>query len=239
MTMLAINKLNAGYGKLPVLHDINVEVEKGEFVALLGPNGVGKTTLMRSISGILPLTSGKIHFQGDDITGIDAYKINRRGISFVTESGDLFAGMKVRENLNLGAYNIKDKKKIQEQRDRIYQLFPRLQEREEQLAGTLSGGERKMLSIARGLMCDPQLIMIDEPSGGLAPNLVLDVFQSLKHLSQTGMTILLVEQNVNSTLKIVDRAYVLEQGRIVLEGLSKDLVEDDHVRNSYLGLEAA
>ncbi len=239
MTMLAINKLNAGYGKLPVLHDINVEVEKGEFVALLGPNGVGKTTLMRSISGILPPTSGKIHFQGDDITGIDAYKINRRGISFVTESGDLFAGMKVRENLNLGAYNIKDKKKIQEQRDRIYQLFPRLQEREEQLAGTLSGGERKMLSIARGLMCDPQLIMIDEPSGGLAPNLVLDVFQSLKHLSQTGMTILLVEQNVNSTLKIVDRAYVLEQGRIVLEGLSKDLVEDDHVRNSYLGLEAA
>lgn len=236
--MLEVKKLHAGYGKLSVLHDVNVQVEKGEFVALIGPNGVGKTTLMRSISGLLPPTSGAITFLGTDITGLDAYEINREGVSFVTESGDLFAGMKVSENLNLGAYTIKDKQKIIDMRNKIYELFPRLQERKDQLAGTLSGGERKMLSIARGLMCDPKLVMVDEPSGGLAPNLVLDVFKSLKMLSQTGVTILLVEQNVNSTLKIVDRAYVLEQGRIVLEGPAKSLSEDEHVRNSYLGLGA-
>lgn len=237
--MLDVKNLHAGYGKLPVLHDVNIHVEKGEFVALIGPNGVGKTTLMRSISGILAPTSGRIEFLGKDITSMDAYKANRVGLSFITESGDLFAGMKVRENLNLGAYTIKDKQKVTQLREKIYTLFPRLQEREAQLAGTLSGGERKMLSIARGLMCDPKLVMIDEPSGGLAPNLVLDVFRSLKMLSQAGVTILLVEQNVNSTLKIVDRAYVLEQGRIVLQGSAKELVEDDHVRNSYLGLSAA
>ncbi|MFK5952381.1 MAG: ABC transporter ATP-binding protein [Desulfobacterium sp.] len=236
--MLEIKKLHAGYGKLSVLHDVNIQVEKGEFVALIGPNGVGKTTLMRSISGLLPSTSGVITFLGTDITRLDAYQINREGISFVTESGDLFAGMKVSENLNLGAYTIKDKQKIIDMRNKIYELFPRLQERKDQLSGTLSGGERKMLAIARGLMCDPKLVMIDEPSGGLAPNLVLDVFKSLKMLSQTGVTILLVEQNVNSTLKIVDRAYVLEQGRIVLEGPAKALSEDEHVRNSYLGLGA-
>lgn len=160
--MLDVKNLHAGYGKLPVLHDVNIHVETEEFVALIGPNGVGKIT-----------------------------------------------------------------------------LFPRLQEREGQLAGTLSGGERKMLSIARGLMCDPKLVMIDEPSGGLAPNLVLEVFRSLKILSQAGVTILLVEQNVNSTLKIVDRAYVLEQVRIVLQGSAQALVEDNHVRNSYPGLSAA
>jgi branched-chain amino acid transport system ATP-binding protein len=237
--MLEVKKLHAGYGKLSVLHDVNIQVEKGEFVALIGPNGVGKTTLMRSISGLLPPTSGAITFLGTDITGLDAFEVNRERISFITESGDLFAGMKVSENLNLGAYTIKDKQKIIDMRNKIYELFPRLQERKDQLAGTLSGGERKMLSIARGLMCDPKLVMVDEPSGGLAPNLVLDVFKSLKMLSQTGVTILLVEQNVNSTLKIVDRAYVLEQGRIVLEGPAKALSEDEHVRNSYLGLDAA
>jgi len=237
--MLEVKKLHAGYGKLSVLHDVNIQVEKGEFVALIGPNGVGKTTLMRSISGLLKPTSGSINFLGTDITGLDAFEVNREGISFITESGDLFAGMKVSENLNLGAYTIKDKQKIIDMRNKIYELFPRLEERRDQLAGTLSGGERKMLSIARGLMCDPKLVMVDEPSGGLAPNLVLDVFKSLKMLSQTGVTILLVEQNVNSTLKIVDRAYVLEQGRIVLEGPAGELAEDEHVRNSYLGLSAA
>ena len=237
--MLDVKQIYAGYGKLPVLNDITIQVEKGEFVALIGPNGVGKTTLMRAVSGILPPSSGSIEFMGKDITGMDAYKVNREGLSFITESGDLFAGMKVSENLNLGAYTMRDKNKINRQREKIYDLFPRLAERRSQLAGTLSGGERKMLSIARGLMCDPKLVMVDEPSGGLAPNLVLDVFKSLKMLSETGVTILLVEQNVNSTLKIVNRAYVLEQGRIVLEGSAKELSEDEHVRNSYLGLNAA
>lgn len=237
--MLDVNNLNAGYGKLQVLSDINIGVEKGEFVALIGPNGVGKTTLMRAISGLLKPISGTINFLNQNITGLDAFETNRKGLSFITENGDLFAGMKVKENLDLGAYNIKDRQKINTQREKIYELFPRLKEREHQLAGTLSGGERKMLSIARGLMCNPKLVMVDEPSGGLAPNLVLDVFRSLKFLSETGVTILLVEQNVNSTLKIVDRAYVLEQGQIVLEGLAKELAEDDHVRNSYLGLATA
>lgn len=237
--MLHVKNLHAGYGKLPVLNDISIQVDAGEFVALIGPNGVGKTTLMRAISGILTPASGTVEFLGRDITGIDAYQANRAGLSFITESGDLFAGMKVSENLNLGAYTIRDNHKIRRQQEKIYELFPRLAERKAQLAGTLSGGERKMLSIARGLMCDPKLVMVDEPSGGLAPNLVLDVFKSLKRLSETGVTILLVEQNVNSTLKIVNRAYVLEQGRIVLEGASKDLAEDEHVKNSYLGLSAA
>ena len=237
--MLDVNNLSAGYGKLPVLKDIALTVNTGEFVALIGPNGVGKTTLMRSISGILPPTTGSVNFLGKDITGMDAFRVNREGLSFITESGDLFAGMKVSENLNLGAYTMKDKGAVDRQREKIYELFPRLKERSSQLAGTLSGGERKMLSIARGLMCNPKLVMVDEPSGGLAPNLVLDVFKSLKHLSETGVTILLVEQNVNSTLKIVDRAYVLEQGRIILEGPADTLAGNDHVRNSYLGLGAA
>ena len=237
--MLDVQNLYAGYGRLPVLNDVSIRVEKGEFVALIGPNGVGKTTLMRAISGVLAPSAGTIGFLGRDIAGMDAYRVNRLGLSFITESGDLFAGMKVSENLNLGAYTIRDKARIKQQREKIYALFPRLAERQAQLAGTLSGGERKMLSIARGLMCDPRLVMVDEPSGGLAPNLVLDVLKALKRLSNTGVTILLVEQNVNSTLKIVDRAYVLEQGRIVLEGPAGELSRDSHVRNSYLGLGAA
>lgn len=234
--MLEVKNIKAGYGNVGVLWDVSLQVHAGEFVALIGPNGVGKTTLMRAISGVIKPTKGQIVFKGQRIDGCPAHEITHRGLNFITESGDIFAGMKVRENLQLGAYIIRDKKRVAQLLEQNFELFPRLAERMDQLAGTLSGGERKMLSIARGLMSDPKLLLVDEPSGGLAPNLVLDVFESLKKLCVSGVTILLVEQNVNTTLKIADRAYVLEQGQITLEGSSGELLQNEHVKNSYLGM---
>ncbi len=234
--MLELKNLEAGYDFLQVLWGVSLQVERGEFVALVGPNGAGKSTTLRSISGLLKPKGGEILFNGQEIGKLPTHIISRMGISYVSEDLNLFTDMSVRENLILGAYAVKDKETQLQTLDYIFELFPRLAERHNQLAGTMSGGERKMLAIARGMMSKPQLMLVDEPSLGLQPNLVYDVFTALLKLRQQGVTILLVEQNVNTTLEITDRAYILEQGRIVMEGPSREVKENDHVRNAYLGI---
>jgi ABC-type branched-subunit amino acid transport system ATPase component len=234
--LLQVNHLDASYGFLQILWDVSLHVAEGEFVGLIGPNGAGKTTTLRSIAGLLPPKSGEVLFKGQTIGSLSAYQIARMGISYISETLNLFTGMSVRENLLLGAYSVKDKQTQLESLDFVFTLFPRLKEREGQLAGTMSGGERKMLAVARGMMSNPRLMLVDEPSLGLAPHLVTDVFQSLQKLRETGATILIVEQRVNATLEITDRAYVLEHGRIVMEGPSSELMKDKHIKNAYLGI---
>lgn len=234
--MLKIEHVNAGYGKLGILWDISLEVKPGEFVALIGPNGAGKTTTMKTISGLIKPTNGRIIFNGEEIQNLSVQQIMKKGLSFITDDGCLFSGMTVRENLMMGAYTLKDKKKVNDLYEKCLVMFPRLKERLTQNAGTLSGGERKMLAIARGLMSDPRMMLVDEPSLGLAPNIVLQVFETMKELAKEGVTILLVEQNVNTTLKEVDRAYVLEHGHIVGSGLSQELLDSDHIKQTYLGI---
>lgn len=234
--MLTAEHISSVYDDVQVLWDVSLRVEEGEFVALLGPNGAGKTTTLKTLAGLIRPRKGRIRFLDRDIEGLMANEVMKLGLSFVPEDGRLFEGMSTIENLLLGAYCLSNSKKIKQNLDYVFDLFPRLRERKRQLAGTLSGGERKMLAIARGLMSSPRLLLVDEPSLGLAPNLVVAVFDALVKLRNRGVTILLVEQNMTSTLRITDRAYVLEQGRIVLDGNSCDLLENDYVRRSYLGL---
>lgn len=234
--MLELKNLDSGYDFLQVLWDVSFTVEKGEFVALIGPNGAGKSTTLRTIAGLIKPMGGEILFNGESIKNLKAHVVSRIGISYVSEALNLFTDMSVRENLLLGAYAVKEKETQLETLDSIFELFPRLAEREKQLAGTMSGGERKMLAIARAIMSNPTLMLVDEPSLGLQPNLVYDVFDALIKLREQGVTILLVEQNVNATLDITDRAYILELGKIVMEGPSKDMKSNKHVRNAYLGI---
>jgi branched-chain amino acid transport system ATP-binding protein len=234
--LLQLNHIDTGYGFLQILWDVSFHVSEGEFVGLIGPNGAGKTTTLRTVAGLLTPQNGEVLFKGESIGHLPAYKVSRMGISYVSEALNLFTNMSVRENLLLGAYSVKDRKKQLEMLDFVFGLFPRLKERGNQLAGTMSGGERKMLAIARGMMSNPQLMLVDEPSLGLAPHLVTNVFHSLQKLQQTGVTILLVEQRVNATLEITDRAYVLEHGRIVMEGPSDELKTNQHIKSAYLGI---
>lgn len=234
--MLELKNLDSGYDFLQVLWDVSLHVEQGEFVALVGPNGAGKSTTLRTISGLLFPKGGEILFKGKSIIKRKAHEVSRMGISYVSEQLNLFTDMSVEENLLLGAYALDNTEQQQKTIGFIFELFPRLEERKKQLAGTMSGGERKMLAIARGMMSKPELMLVDEPSLGLQPNLATDVFRSLQLLRDQGVTILLVEQNVNTTLEITDRAYILEQGRIVMEGPSRSVKENEHVRNAYLGI---
>jgi branched-chain amino acid transport system ATP-binding protein len=234
--LLQLNNLNASYGFLQILWGVSLHVDEGEFVGLIGPNGAGKTTTLRTIAGLLTPTGGEVSFRGQSMNHIPAHQTTRKGISYISEDLNLFVDMSVRENLLMGAYIVRDREKQLETLDFVYSLFPRLKEREGQLAGTMSGGERKMLAIARGMMSSPQLLLVDEPSLGLAPHLVTDVFNSLQKLQEAGVTILLVEQRVNATLEITDRAYVLEHGKIVMEGPSGELMQDKHIKNAYLGI---
>ena len=234
--LLEVKNLNAGYGYLQILRDVSLTVDVGEYVCLVGPNGAGKTTTLKTIAGLVPPMSGEILFQGESISGEPANKVTRKGISLVSEAMNLFVNMTVDENLAMGAYTIKDKKVKKDRLDFVYDLFPRLSERRAQLAGTMSGGERKMLAIGRGLMPNPILLLVDEPSFGLAPLLTENVFQSLDILVKQGLTIMLVEQNVTKTLAVTDRGYVLENGRIELSGKSSDLASDAHVRKVFLGV---
>ncbi len=236
MELLQLTNVNASYDFLQVLWDVSLHVTEGEFVALLGPNGAGKTTTLRTTAGLITAKSGEIVFKDKPINHLPAHLVSRTGISYISEDLNLFTNMSVRENLLLGAYAVNDKKKELESLEFVYHLFPRLKEREKQLAGTMSGGERKMLAIARGMMSDPELLLVDEPSLGLAPHLTHDVFRALTELRDRGATILLVEQNVNATLEITDRAYILEHGRIALEGSSHELKANQHVRSAYLGI---
>jgi ABC-type branched-subunit amino acid transport system ATPase component len=234
--LLEVTNLNAGYGFLQILRDVSLKVEEGEYVCLIGPNGAGKSTTLKTISGLISPISGGVNFQDEDIAGMTGNKVCRKGISYISEEMNLFVNMSVHENLLMGAFTIRDKSLIRKRLDIVYELFPRLEERRHQLAGTMSGGERKMLGIGRGLMPDPKLLLVDEPSFGLAPNLTDGVFAALTRLNKDGLTILVVEQNVHKTLQFTSRGYVLENGSIELEGASSDLADDPHVRKVFLGV---
>jgi len=234
--MLSVNNINTFYGKAQALWDVSLRVDKEEIVALVGSNGAGKTTLLNTISGLLRPASGSVEFLDKRIDGLTPHAIVELGISHIPEGRRLFADMTVRENLEMGAYPYHAWKLKQETLKQVYEIFPLLKERQGQLARTLSGGEQQMLAMGRGLMSRPKLCMFDEPSYGLAPRLVLEVFQVIKSLRDQGITILLVEQNVRHTLEIADRACVLENGRVALEGACSKLLTSDYVRKAYLGL---
>ncbi len=233
--LLRVEGLSSGYHRVPVLSDVSFHIREGEMVAIIGPNGAGKTTLLKTISGLLPPTSGRIFFNGREISGQPPHVINRLGIAHVPEGGRLFPNMTVMENLLMGAYGNRDVLKTGIL-DELFELFPRLKERRNQLARTLSGGERQMLAIARGMASRPRLLLLDEPSLGLAPVLVEAIYDRLQALRERGLTILLVEQNIHHALSLADRGYVLENGHIVMEGLCRDLSQTPHIRQHYLGL---
>jgi branched-chain amino acid transport system ATP-binding protein len=236
MPLLEVRDLQAAYGRVTALWDVSFDVDEGQVVALLGSNGSGKTTTLRTISGLLPAASGSVHFAGRDITHARSDQIVELGIIHVPEARQLWPRMSVRENLELGAYSPKARLKRADSLERVFGLFPRLRERRNQAAGTLSGGERQMCALGRGLMGLPRLLMLDEPSLGLAPRLVSEMFETLRLLREQGLTVLLVEQNVHQALELADTGYVLETGRLVLSGPSQQLLADPLVRSAYLGV---
>ena len=231
--MLKIDDIHVYYGAIHAIKGVSFEVHEGEIVALIGANGAGKSTILKTVSGLMHPRSGSIHFMGQDITHTDAYKLLRHGLAHVPEGRRIFLQMSVQENLDMGAYTQKGVSK--EDLDMVFDLFPRLKERRHQVAGTLSGGEQQMLAMSRALMSHPKLIMLDEPSMGLAPILVDQIFDMIKTLHQAGTTILLVEQNANKALQIADRAYVLETGAVTLSGTGQELSQSDAVKKAYLG----
>ena len=224
------------YGDVQVLWDVSFEVHQGEIIVLVGANGAGKSSILKTISGLQRVSSGSIEFEGNDLTGMPGNEIINTGVVHVPEGRRLFNEMTVEENLIMGSLHGEAKQKRAESIEESYALFPRLFERKKQLAGTLSGGEQQMLAVARGLMSKPKLLMLDEPSLGLAPVLVQDIFEIVKSINKQGMTVLLVEQNVQTTLTFCDRAYVLENGRITLSGTGKELMNNEHVKTAYLGI---
>lgn len=232
--MLSIDTITVFYKELQAIWDLSMDVNDGEIVALVGPNGAGKTTILRVISGLIQPSAGKICFQGQDIGHAPPHKIVELGLSQVPESGKIFTGMSVLENLELGAFVARARKDKNASLGRVFEIFPRLAERRNQLAGTLSGGERQMLAIGRALMSEPRLLMLDEPSFGLAPILVEHMFETIQKINQQGLTILLVEQNVQASLELAHRAYLLENGRIVGEGKGQELLSFESVRSAYL-----
>jgi branched-chain amino acid transport system ATP-binding protein len=234
--MLKVNNINASYGNIQALWDISFTIEKGEIFALIGSNGAGKSTLLKTLTGLLRPTSGDAEFLGKRIDRLPTHQIVEMGISHIPEGGRLFPDMSVQENLEMGSYNIRVWKQKKETLLHVYDTFPVLKERHNQLARTLSGGEKQMLAIGRGLMSKPVLCMFDEPSYGLSPKFVVEVFEVIKSLCQQGITILLVEQNVRHTLEIADRACVIENGRVCLEGRCGELLTNEHIKKAYLGL---
>ena len=233
--MLKVQDLYVNYGSIVALQGISFEVHKGEIVSLVGANGAGKSTALKTISGLLKPKSGKIFFKGKAIENKKSYTIVQNGVVHVPEGRQIFSKMTVAENLRLGGYNVKNKAVYEERLEKSYELFPKLKERYKQSAGTLSGGEQQMLAIARGLMSGPELLLLDEPSLGLAPIVVQQVFEVVKELKASGITILLVEQNAYDALKISDRAYIMETGKIVLSGTGEELIGNKDVQNIYLG----
>ncbi len=234
--MLEVSNINTFYGKIQALWGVSLNIDAAEIVALIGANGAGKTTLLKTISGMLRPTSGSIEFLGRRIDGLQSHAIVELGMSHIPEGRKLFPDMSVRENLELGAYSKRVWKNKQETLHEVYELFPVLKARQKQLAGTLSGGEQQMVAIGRGLMSRPRLCIIDEPSSGLAPKVVDEIFQIIQRLRDQGIAIFLIEQNVQQTLEIAERAYVLENGRMILEGDSVKLLQEEFIRKAYLGL---
>lgn len=235
MAMLEIKDLEVYYGVIQAIKGISFEVNKGEVIALIGANGAGKTTTLHTITGLISPKRGHVIFEGKDITKVPAHKIVSMGMAHVPEGRRVFAELSVYENLKMGAYTRKDKSEIEESLENVYKRFPRLKERRNQMAGTLSGGEQQMLAMGRALMSKPKIILMDEPSMGLSPILVNEIFDIIRSVSESGTTVLLVEQNAKKALSIADRAYVLETGKIALSGNAKDLLEDDSIKKAYLG----
>jgi len=236
MSLLCVRGLDLFYGDAQALEGVNIDVEEGRIVAIIGANGAGKTSLVRAIAGIEKPRAGTVEFQGRDITALESHAICNLGIGQVAEGRQIFPSLSVQENLEMGAMLPRARARAAESLAEVYEMFPVLTERRQQLAGTLSGGEQQMLAIGRCLMARPELIMFDEPSLGLAPTIVQEVFRTIHRLNAAGMTILLIEQNVAVSLKLASRAYVLENGRVVLEGGGEELLADDRVRKAYLGL---
>lgn len=235
MSMLSVKNLEVHYGMIKAIKDVSFEVKQGEVIALIGANGAGKTTILHTISGLLQPSRGRVVFEGTDITRIAAHKIVSLGMAHVPEGRRVFSQLTVFENLKLGAYTRKDKKEMEETLGMIYKRFPRLEERKNQIAGTLSGGEQQMLAMGRALMSQPKIILMDEPSMGLSPIFVEEVFKIIQDISAGGTTVLLVEQNAKKALTIANRAYVLETGNIILEGDANKLMNDESVKKAYLG----
>ena len=234
--MLSVEKIQLRYNKIPVIHDVSIRVEKGEIVTLVGGNGNGKSTVLKGISGILPPSEGKIVFEGKDITKTEAFDIVSLGISLVPEGRRLFPTLSVYKNLLLGAYLTNEGKEIEKRMDYVYSIFPALKERKEQRAGTLSGGEQQMVAIGRGLMSKPKLLLLDEPSWGIAPKLVDRIFEVIREIRNDGVTIILVEQDVQEALETCDRAYVIQTGRVVMEGAGRDVLNSELIQKAFLGL---
>lgn len=235
MAMLEVKNLEVYYGMIQAIKGVSFEVNQGEVIALIGANGAGKTTILHTVTGLLAPKKGSVLFEGKDITKIPAHKIVSLGMAHVPEGRRVFADLSVYENLKMGAYTRKDKEEIEKSLDRVYERFPRLKERKNQLAGTLSGGEQQMLAMGRALMSQPKIILMDEPSMGLSPILVNEIFDIIQEVSKSGTTVLLVEQNAKKALSIADRAYVLETGKIVLDGKAEALLNDDSIKKAYLG----
>jgi len=234
--MLEAKDIECGYGEVKVLWGVSVKAKKGELTTIIGSNGVGKTTLLRAIMGIIPVWRGKVLFSGEDITKLRTHERVERGLVMVPEGRMIFANMTVLENLEMGAYTKRAEEKMDERLEIVFELFPRLKERMNQKAGTLSGGEQQMLAIARGLMSCPEILILDEPSLGLSPKLTLEIFEIIRKLKEEGITMLLVEQNVHLSLAVCDYAYVMAEGRIVMEGSGEELSKSDEIRKAYLGI---
>ncbi len=235
-TILEIEALETGYGEVQILWGVGLRAKRSQLTTVIGSNGAGKTTLMRAIVGMLPAWKGKIEFEGKDITRLPAYKRAELGLVMVPEGRMLFPEMTVYENLEMGAFTKRARNKIEENLEYVFSLFPRLKERLDQKAGTMSGGEQQMVAIGRGLMASPKILIFDEPSLGLAPKLVIEVFEAIEKLRKEGVSMLLVEQNVHLSLAISDYGYVMAEGKIVMEGPGKELVEKDEIRRAYLGV---
>jgi branched-chain amino acid transport system ATP-binding protein len=237
MAMLEVNDIHAYYGNIHALKGISLNVEEGEIVSLIGANGAGKTTTLRSISGLLPLRQGNITLEGEDLANYKAHEIVYKQVAMVPEGRGIFARLTVAENLDMGAFSRQDKDGINQDLERVFNLFPRLKERRTQVAGTLSGGEQQMLATGRALMAHPRLLLMDEPSMGLAPVLVEDIFDTIQEINKEGTTILLVEQNAQMALSVSDRGYVMQTGEIVLQDTATNLKENEMVQKAYLGIE--
>ena len=235
MSMLKVTDLQVYYGVIQALKGISFEVNEGEVIALIGANGAGKTTILHTVTGLINQKAGKIEFEGKDISHTPAYKIVAEGMAHVPEGRRVFAELSVYDNLMMGAYTRKDKKEIAETLAMVYKRFPRLEERKKQMAGTLSGGEQQMLAVGRALLSRPQLMMMDEPSLGLAPLIIKDIFNIIQEINSRGMTILLIEQNANMALKVAHQAYVLETGKITMSGTGQELLENPDIKAAYLG----
>lgn len=234
--MLEVENVSAGYGMVQILWDVSFMVKEREIVSIIGPNGAGKTTLVKTIAGLLPARTGTIRFKGENVEKLPPYEIVKRGLTLIPEGREIFPRMTVDENIRLGAYTINDKATITKSKGKVYDIFPVLKKKEKASAQTLSGGEQQMLVIARSLMADPKLLILDEPSLGLAPIIVEKVLDTLQMINEEGVSILLVEQNIRDSLGISNRAYVLEEGKIIIEGAGRDLLNNDHIKEVYLGI---